>query len=180
MPVCRAVGRREGVKEYRYVYEEGKLPTTFRKIPFITEFSQRHLGDILSTSRIREYERGETIVAEGRIENWMFILLSGRAEVIKEGKTLASLESAGDIFGELAMINEEARTASVVARRRTVCLVVDKESLDRLDEDARNACYATIFRLFVDIVAKRLKRATEELVRAQTELEAARAKAAGG
>jgi len=159
------------VKEYRYVYEEGKLPDTFKMIPFITNFDEKYLKDILASSRLREYERGETIVDEGQIENWMYILLIGRAEVIKQDETLAVLEHTGDIFGELALINEEGRSASVVATLKTVCLVVDKVSLDSMEEDAKNACYAAIFRLFVDIIAKRLKSTSEELVRVQTELD---------
>ena len=168
------------MKEYRYVYEDGKLPDTFKMIPFITNFDEKYLKDILASSRLREYERGETIVDEGQIENWMYILLTGRAEVVKQDETLAVLDHAGDIFGELALINEEGRSASVVAKLNTVCLVVDKVSLDSMEDDAKNACYAAIFRLFVDIIAKRLKSTSEELVQAQGELEALKARLGEG
>jgi CRP-like cAMP-binding protein len=159
------------MKEYRYVYEEGKLPAAFRALPFLAAFEPKHLRDILSLSRIREYRAGETIVAEGKAEGWMYILLSGRAEVVKRGEALAALDRPGDIFGELALVDGEARSASVVARRRSVCLVVDRDSLERMPPDARNACYAAIYRLFVNIVAKRLRATNERLVRAEAELE---------
>jgi CRP-like cAMP-binding protein len=167
------------VKEYRYVYEEGKLPAVFRGIPFIAAFSERHLRAILSLSRLREYERGETIVEEGQVEHWMFILLTGRAEVTKQGETLAALDRTGDIFGELALVSDEARSATVVAACRTVCLVIRSDAVESMTPDAKNACYAAIFRLFVDILAKRLRSTNERLVRLGGEVEELRRRTGG-
>jgi len=162
------------MKEYRYVYESGKLPDAFRMIPLIMSLDEKYLKSMLASSRIREYVPGEAIVAEGEKDFWMYLLLSGRVRIEKESKEVAVLEHIGDVFGESAIVDGNARSASVVADRKTICLAVDGGSICELSEEDRNACFLAIFRLFFRIVAVRLKKTTEELARAEKELESLR------
>jgi CRP/FNR family cyclic AMP-dependent transcriptional regulator len=61
-------------------------------------------------------------VREGTTGTALYILLTGRARVEQDGKQLGEL-SAGDFFGELALIEEHPRSATVIAAAETDCLL---------------------------------------------------------
>ena len=87
----------------------------------------------------KDYQAGEIIVHEGEIGDCMYVIQSGRAEVIQSGKgqevRLAEL-SEGDIFGEMAIFQKEKRSATVRALTDVRVLTVDKRIfLSRVHED---------------------------------------------
>jgi CRP-like cAMP-binding protein len=78
----------------------------------------------------RTFQPGEAIVEEGRTGNGLYIIVSGRVEVVKADGTdraqvLATL-GAGEPFGELALLGEWKRTATVRAIDETDCLGMDR------------------------------------------------------
>ena len=86
-----------------------------------------------------EYLDGETIVSQGQTGDCMYVIQSGRVEVLQakgdEVQHLAFLE-VGDFFGEMAMFESECRSATVEARGAARVLRVDKKTLlRRLHED---------------------------------------------
>lgn len=78
----------------------------------------------------RSFAPGELIVEEGRTGNGLYVILSGRAEVIRKlaDDTIHVLRTmgAGDPFGELALLGEWPRTATVRAVDETECLGMDR------------------------------------------------------
>lgn len=80
----------------------------------------------------RDFEQGDTIVTEGDRDSRLFVILSGSVNVVKSRgerseRLLGSL-GPGDYFGEMALIDELERSATVIANEPTTVL-----SLDRLD-----------------------------------------------
>lgn len=87
----------------------------------------------------KRYRDGEDIILEGERGDAMFVIQSGRVEVLQvaEGSEqhLAYLES-GDFFGEMAVFEEQTRSATVRARGEARILKVDKKTLlRRIKED---------------------------------------------
>jgi CRP/FNR family cyclic AMP-dependent transcriptional regulator len=76
----------------------------------------------------REYQKGDRIIQEGDLGGEMFIIKSGSVDVIKkDGKkefVLATLER-GDFFGEMAMLENVPRTATVIARETTQLIALN-------------------------------------------------------
>jgi CRP/FNR family cyclic AMP-dependent transcriptional regulator len=70
-----------------------------------------------------EFPPGRHIVQQGLVGNGLYILVSGAADVVHSGEVLATLRP-GDFFGELAVIDQMPRSASVVAREHTRCLAL--------------------------------------------------------
>ena len=68
-----------------------------------------HQTDVLVLSA------GDTLFSEGDAGDSMYVLLSGQADVMLRGKLVETLTS-GSIVGELALIDDAPRSASVVAR----------------------------------------------------------------
>lgn len=80
---------------------------------------RKRLADI---GKRRTYAADEAIVREGSTGTAFYIVLSGRARVERDGSVIGQL-GAGDFFGELALIEEHPRSATVVASEETDCLL---------------------------------------------------------
>ena len=85
------------------------------------------------------YADGEDIVRQGDVGDCMFVVQSGRVEVIQATDSgeqhLAFLET-GDFFGEMAVFEKETRSATVRASGEARALKVDKKTLlRRIKED---------------------------------------------
>ena len=93
-----------------------------RRIPLFSDLNQRQLKRIARDVRERTFEPGAEIVQQGEMSGiGFFLLMEGEAAVEVDGRRVAKL-SAGDHFGELALITEGTRTATVRAMSRLRCL----------------------------------------------------------
>ncbi|KAF2087654.1 camp-dependent protein kinase A regulatory subunit [Saccharata proteae CBS 121410] len=96
----------------------------------LTPYERSKIADALET---RKFPAGTTIIQEGDVGENFFILESGEAEVFKRGvehhvKTYAK----GDYFGELALLNDAPRAASVVSRTEVKVATLGKDGFQRL------------------------------------------------
>ena len=160
------------MKDFAYIHEEGTLPEPLDRIPFFASFQGRHLNDILYSSHFIQADPGDEIIKEGQHDSRIFILLTGKLAVRKRGEDIAAIEEAGEIFGELSAVSEEKRSASVVARSNTLCLVIDLTFLKEIKPEEENASYyAALYGFISRVLASRLKKASEIIVRLEKEVE---------
>ena len=71
------------MRESDYLHANPETVAVFLKIPTLKHFG-KDLTKILELSKIKKYDVGETIIREGDNDKWIFCLISGEAEVIKE------------------------------------------------------------------------------------------------
>lgn len=100
---------------------------------------------------------GEILTREGRYEPQSFIIVSGEASVARAGGELATLKS-GDFFGEMAILDGAARSATVTALTPMHLLVLDPRSLMSLLD------IPGVARLMLRGVVERLRKADEARV----------------
>ncbi|MDQ1333885.1 MAG: family transcriptional regulator, cyclic receptor protein [Thermodesulfobacteriota bacterium] len=91
---------------------------------------RRDLKRIAKLARHHSYDRGDVIVREGERDGRLFVIISGKVSVVKDlggpsEKALRVLRSE-NYFGEMALIDEYVRTASVVVDERTEVLSLDQ------------------------------------------------------
>ncbi len=84
------------------------------KIPFFAELSAAELQVLVRQSTVDTFEPGQRIVTAGEPGYCMYVVLSGKAEVTAGDKILATL-SAGEFFGEVALVDDGPRSADVTA-----------------------------------------------------------------
>ena len=84
-------------------------------VPLFEGLSQKDLETILSGGRDVHHSAGQTIISEGSTGGVGFhLILHGVVRVVRDGRTLAKL-GPGQFFGEMAVIDDGPRSASVIA-----------------------------------------------------------------
>ena len=90
------------------------------RVPLFANMSPRDTEGIAALFKERRFAPGETVTKEGTGGAAFFVIESGQATVSVRGQQRATL-SAGDYFGEIALIDEGARSATVTADTELVC-----------------------------------------------------------
>ena len=157
--------------ESKYLKENIENIQRLMSIQALKHFETRNLGKVLRLSKIRQYEDGEQIIQEGDMDPWLYFLLSGKIRISKENEDIGTLNRKGEIFGEMRIIDDQSRSASVYAVGATVCLAVDTSAGNRLtssqEKDERLDFLLLLYRIFAEYITARLRLTNEELVRAK-------------
>lgn len=114
----------------------------------------------------RAYGPGEAIIEQDSIGEALYLIRTGTVHVIRTDggvqQRLAEL-GAGQIVGEMSLIESELTSASVVAASDVECLVLPKKSLDRLMSQSQ-ALSAKIYQAFCFALSDRLRRANNAML----------------
>ena len=151
--------------ESDYLRDNINYVERLKKMPSLSEFSEKDLKGILELSKIRKYEPGEMILKEGGFDCWVYFLISGKIKVVKHDESLSILHRTGDVFGEMGIIDGSPRSASIYAIDETVCLATDSSYIDRLSGNEKIAFSCILYRIFSEILANRLRLTSEELIK---------------
>ncbi len=131
-------------------------------VPLFNGLNDRQLEHLARRFVEREYPAGQTIVTQGTGGEGFFVIASGRAEAIRERadgtKAVVNTFGPTDFFGELALLDDGLRTASVVTTEPTRCLVLTRwDFLAALREDPEMSI------TILQELARRFRRALEML-----------------
>ncbi len=101
--------------------------TILRESPLFAGVDHRTIHRVVEQATRRTYKAGDTIVRQGDAASALYLVLSGRVSISREmdGKESKLVEQGpGTFFGEMALIEDHPRTASVTAIEPTQCLLV--------------------------------------------------------
>jgi CRP-like cAMP-binding protein len=135
------------------------------KIPVFQGLAQEELVDILRTLQPVSYQAGEIIFREDDEGKGAFIIQEGKIEIFisnaQKSLTVTRLH-AGDIFGELALIDGAPRSAG--ARTLTQCtfLFIEKREFDYLRRQLRPAAFH-LLRIFSNELCVRIRETNEQI-----------------
>jgi len=98
------------------------LAEILQNIPLFHELNVKELKTLEKVVHIRTYQAGEPIFVESEPGAGMYVIKSGRVDILLKYKSdrpllLAELEP-GDFFGEMALLGDSTRSASAVAREK--------------------------------------------------------------
>jgi CRP/FNR family transcriptional regulator, cyclic AMP receptor protein len=93
---------------------------TLQKVPLFAGLEGRDLERIADSFKERTYSAGDTIASEGQGGAGFFVIADGTARVTVQDQERSTL-GPGDYFGEIALIDEGARTATVTAETDMTC-----------------------------------------------------------
>ena len=127
-----AVRRREFVDTWNLV----------AKVPLFRTLDAARIAAVAGVLRARRAERGERLIRKGDQADSMYFIVSGEVEVDQETGAPKGRLTAGDFFGEIALIADRTRTATVTAQSASKLLVLHKddfESFMNAHPDLKNA-----------------------------------------
>ena len=109
-----------------------------RNVPVLAGLSDELLERLASEVDEVEFRAGSWILREGEAAESVFIVRSGRVEIIDEGppEALIRVLRRGDVFGELALLREGTRSMSARARRDTELIELQRNSFETLIQEA--------------------------------------------
>ena len=110
--------------------------TSLRHAPFLAALPEELLEQLAGQVREVHVPAGGWILREGDLADSMFIVASGRVDVIREGppEILLRVLRRGDVIGELALLQEGVRSASARAQRDTELLELGRADFENLIE----------------------------------------------
>jgi serine/threonine protein kinase len=97
--------------------------------PFFEAFSKEQVKEILSASSIIRVLKGNIVVAEGEIDDSLYIILSGKVDVLKGEERIDSIDR-GECFGEMAYLSGKPRAATLRAATDCVLMKISAVLMD--------------------------------------------------
>ena len=101
------------------------------RVPMFRSCSEEELNHIADLASARTVAEGEDIIRQGDLADDFFIIVTGTAEVSRDGETIASLEP-GDYFGELALFDRALRNATVTATSEVELVSFPRDAFEDL------------------------------------------------
>jgi len=103
-----------------------------KKVPFFAKLSKRELATVAQQTDEVDVEPGSVLAREGDFGHEFFVIIDGKAEVLQKETPVAEL-GPGEFFGEMALIDEDRRVATVKAISAMKVLVMTRASFRHID-----------------------------------------------
>ena len=106
------------------------------------------IEELIANSKVRSYAPGALLCQENAVEDTFYMILEGEVEVTKvinnNEKRLLKTLSAGDFFGEMALIHNAPRAATVTAKSSITTLELEKAAFDRVLKNSSSVSLAMV------------------------------------
>ncbi len=139
------------------------LSDIIRNIPLFSGLSREDIAKILGKLEERSFSSGATIFSQGDQGDAFYLIQSGAVQVVLASKGVRPegivVLGPQDWFGEMALLSEEPRSATIVAVKDTTVWKLSREDWDELIEK-----HPTWLLQFCSILSKRLTRMEQQYV----------------
>lgn len=109
---------------------------TLKKIDLFAQMTETELRKLAERLKYAPFAKGNIISRQGATAHWLYVIISGEAEVYLEtaggGKRTLRTLGKGNFFGEMGLMTGAPRYASVVAKTDVECYRVDKEMFEEI------------------------------------------------
>ncbi len=154
-----------------------------KETTIFSDLDEQEVAEVLKITREKRFSKSETIMQEGQEGDSMYILVSGSVEISKtltmkmgeddyteKEKILTSFKAQDNvIFGEIAMIDRENRSASVMAT--TDCILLEIKRVDFLNLiEKKPQMGIKVLRKIAELLANRLRQSSQDIIRLTTAL----------
>jgi CRP-like cAMP-binding protein len=126
-----------------------------KRVPLFSHCSKKELGLVAQIADEIDLPEGKTLMREGDRGREFFVLVEGNADV-RKGNRKVNTMGKGDFFGEIALVSQKPRTATVTTASPVRALVVTEQSfrslIDRAPEVQRKVLQALADRVAGDSI----------------------------
>lgn len=155
---------------FRRNNEQERIRTVLKRIPVFEGLTRKELVAMERILYRREYKAGETIFHQGEPGIGMYIIESGRVQIYLEPtqQLLAELHD-GDFFGELALMDDSPRSATVLTKTDCRMLAFFRSDLLDLIERKPTMGIKIVMKLMY-VIGARLKKSNDQVTALQKKL----------
>lgn len=155
--------------------------TYIRRNQLLQDLTADEMALILSLTRVKDYPAGAVVMREGEMGDSLFIMCEGQVEVSKRlllevsaeaprEKVMTRLQAeTGIVLGEMAVIDKEVRSATVITL--TPCRLLELSQIDfyRILQERPEMGVKILLRL-AKLLSQRLRQSSEEIIKLTTAL----------
>lgn len=139
------------------VFSRDTKVQALRRAPLFAGLSRKELTELAKVTEDVDLDTGKVLCKEGQTGQEFFVIMEGEVEVTRRGETLAT-HGGGQFFGEIALVEDVPRTATVTAKSPLRFFVLTRRDfLHLLDKQPR------VERKVMRALARRLVSVSDEL-----------------
>ncbi|MBL92170.1 MAG: protein phosphatase [Myxococcales bacterium] len=140
-----------------------------RQISLFRHLNYKELVKVLNITRVENYDPHVTVISEGAKGAELYVVLSGKLDVMREGQNIAKLET-GMHFGEMALVDQSPRSATVVVESASRLMIVERRDFYNLIRKEPILAVKLLWS-FVQSLSGRLRSANDLLSDARANIE---------
>jgi len=133
-----------------------------REIPLFSRLDDKALGNLEKAAIRRAYPKNTILISKGDQSDQLFVVLKGKLKVSitdASGKEIImSLLGAGDYFGEMAMIDGESRSATIVTTQASEVMTISRDDFHRTLMSSPELMFELL-----KVLARKVRIATDKL-----------------
>ena len=133
-----------------------------KRVPLFNDLSEAELDRFAEVTREREYPRNSVILFEDDPGDALYIVSAGQVKVVLIGEdgreVILSVLGDGDFFGEMSLIDDEPRSAHVIAMKDSHLLVLRRD-----DFQAQLQQHPSVALKLLRVLVQRLRRADQKI-----------------
>lgn len=137
-------------------------PKLLKELELFSELNQQELEDVASLAQIRKIPTDTTVFHEGDDADAIFVVVNGRVKIVttsSDGKEfILTVLGAGQVFGEMGLLETAPRSASVVTTTEVELLVINRSDFDHLLKTSPGISHK-----LMAILSRRLRRANSKM-----------------
>lgn len=133
-----------------------------RTYSFFKSFSDDLLLQTSAMIHMQSFAPGEFILEEGQNNRSLFFLRSGRVEISLANEVIASLDTPGEVFGEMSVITSNPASTRVKALSNVECLVIRAEDFAHVHPKDKDRLQALLYQIYCFILTERLLKTNEK------------------
>jgi CRP-like cAMP-binding protein len=129
------------------------------KVPLFSSCTPDEIAAIEAVAQEHAYVPGQIIVTQGTPGQAFYTVLSGRVEIVRDDRSFGAL-GPGDFFGEMSLLDQAPRSATIRALEPTECLMLSSWDFKALLER-----HPSIAVKLLEVLSRRLRAADDRLAR---------------
>jgi CRP-like cAMP-binding protein len=137
-----------------------------RKTDLFGNLREEHLSAVAALTRIEDYNRGHLLFNQGDPGDTFYVIIEGRIRISRQipgmGEEALAILDPGGYFGEMALVENEKRSADAVVHEAATLLCLAKQDLEDLLFIDRDVAYEVLWG-FVRTLSSRLRETSDKL-----------------
>lgn len=129
------------------------------RVPIFGNCSAEEIRAITAVAQESHFHPGQIIVTQGTPGQAFYLILAGRVEILRDNRSLGAF-GQGDFFGEMSLLDQAPRSATIRALDETDCLMLSSWDFKALLEK-----YPSIAIKLLEVLSRRLRVADERIGR---------------